>query len=49
MHQSIPQGGILHEEPDDMVYLAILLEDFMCAVKSDTEWLTAQCKVTKLI
>ena len=40
-----------HKSADcwDMVYLAILLEDFMCAVKSDTEWLTAQRKVTKLI
>ena len=48
MHQSIPQVGSLHEEPHSMVSLAHLVEDVMCVVKSDTEWLTAQSKVTKL-
>ena len=33
----------------DMVNLAILVEDVICAVRSDTEWLTAQSKVTKTL
>ena len=49
MHQSITEVGILCEEPHDMVNLGISVEDDMCAVKSDTEWLTAQSNVTKFI
>ena len=44
-----PRLGILHEEPHNMGNLAILVEDVICAVKSDTEQLTAQSEVTKLM
>ena len=49
MCQSIPQVGILCEEPHNMINLAILVEGVMCAVKLDTDWLTAQSKVMKLM
>ena len=49
IHQSVPQVGILHEEPHSIVNVAVLVEDVMCVVKLDTEWLAAQSEVTKLM
>ena len=49
MNQNVPQDLVLCKEPYGMGNLAIFVEDVMCVVKLDTEQLTAQTKMTKLM
>ena len=49
MDQNGPQVGHLHEEHHNMVNLAILVGDVMCAVNSDNKQPTALNEMTKLM
>ena len=49
MHQNSPQVETLCKEQNIIVNLEISVEDVMCVVNLNTEWLTALNKMTKLM